>query len=173
MEHASAVIQRDARDVFADHSLRCTRQRVEVYRALAATKSHPTADELHRTIQECCPGISLATVYNTLEALCGAGLTRKIAAGDGPARYDADVSDHLHVVTREGGVLDLPEDLSREIYAALPADLRQRIETRLGARVERVHLEFSSPAAGATITRTGEPAPVVTVAATAGAAVCS
>jgi Fe2+ or Zn2+ uptake regulation protein len=115
---------------------------MDVYQALAAVKSHPTAEQLHRMIQAATPGISLATVYNTLEALINAGLVRKLAMRDGPARYDADVSNHLHVTTTSGEVMDLPEDLSREVMNALASDLRDRIESRLGASVEHLSVEF-------------------------------
>lgn len=115
---------------------------MDVYQALAATKSHPTAEQLHRTIQAATPGISLATVYNTLEALFNAGLVRKLAMRDGPARYDADVSNHLHVTTTSGEVMDLPDDLSREVMNALASDLKDRIEMRLGAGVEQISVEF-------------------------------
>lgn len=139
---AFLAVMHDVRSVFTDHSLRCTRQRMDVYQALAATKSHPTAEQLHRTIQGSTPGISLATVYNTLEALINAGLVRKLAMRDGPARYDADVSNHLHVTTSDGQMVDMPEDLTREVMRALPADLKGRIESRLGASVEQISVDY-------------------------------
>ncbi len=84
-------------------------------------------------VQGIAPGMSLATVYNTLEALCGAGLARKIATVDGAARYDADLSDHAHLMTDDGRVLDVPPDLSRSIRDGLPEDFRGRLERSVGA----------------------------------------
>ncbi len=123
----------NVRALFCRHNLRCTRQRVGVYRALASTKSHPTAETLHRMVQGAEPGMSLATVYNTLEALCQAGLARKIANVDGAARFDADLSDHAHFVTDDGRVFDVPPDLSRSIRESLPPDFRGRLERSLGS----------------------------------------
>ncbi|MDH3423282.1 MAG: transcriptional repressor, partial [Gemmatimonadota bacterium] len=48
---------------------RFTEQRAAVYRCLANTDVHPTADEVFLNVREGLPGISLATVYKSLETL--------------------------------------------------------------------------------------------------------
>jgi Fur family peroxide stress response transcriptional regulator len=136
----------DIRAMFARRGLRCTSQRVDVYLQLAGTKCHPTAEQLHRSVQERCPGTSLATVYNTLDALCAAGLARQIPTPSGVARYDADVSSHLHVVTDSGEVVDVPPDLGREMLASLSPDLRSRLEARLGTPVRHISVQFGDHA---------------------------
>lgn len=118
---------------------------MDVYQALASTKTHPTAEQLHRMVAQTSPGTSLATVYNTLEALCSAGLTRKIATGEGGARYDADLSDHLHAVTVDGRIVDVPDDLGSEVLSALPPDLMVRLQARLGAAIRHVSVQFHAP----------------------------
>ena len=117
---------------------------MDVYRALAATKAHPTAEELHRLVETASPGTSLATVYNTLEALCAAGLARRIATTQGATRYDADVSDHVHAMREDGAVVDLPGDLASELLAALPPDLACRLAQRMGTDVSRITIELSA-----------------------------
>lgn len=149
----------NVRAILTDHHLRCTRQRVEVFSALASTKSHPTAEQLHRMLQLRSPGISLGTVYNTLEALCAAGLSRKLPTLDGPARYDADTSNHLHAFTQSGDVLDLPADLSAEVLAAIPADLRLRLQQRLGTSVDHVHIDLTNLRLSAEAAATDAPGP--------------
>lgn len=134
----------DVRTVFTDRQLRCTRQRMDVYRALARTKLHPTAEELHRLVESTSPGTSLATVYNTLEALCAAGLARRIATTQGATRYDADVSDHVHAMRDDGVVMDVPSDLASELMAALPRDLSERLARRMGIDVNRITIELSA-----------------------------
>jgi len=133
----------DTRRLFTDHGLRCTKQRLEIYEALAMTKAHPTAEQLHQLVHERSPGISLATVYNTLEALCNAGLCQKLHGnGTGGARYDADVTDHLHVVSDDGRILDVPEDLTRELMESLPKETLRRIESALGVDLQGVSVEL-------------------------------
>lgn len=85
-----------------------TAQREALYRALCATRAHPTAEELYIGVRGTVPGLSLATVYNTLEMLVTAGFALKLP-GDGPARYDATCDPHGHArCTVCGAVLDLP-----------------------------------------------------------------
>lgn len=131
------------RELLARHDIRLTRQREEIYWALAASKAHPTAEELLRAVRTSQPGISLATVYNTLETFTRAGLCRKVSpSGGGSCRYDADLSDHLHLITADGRVMDVPEDLGSEVLSHLPDGLVRRIEERMGTRIRRVSIGF-------------------------------
>lgn len=130
-----------ARDILNHHRIRCTRQRERIYQSLASTKSHPTAEELHRMVLPECPGTSLATIYNTLDALCEAGLCRRIPTPDGFARFDADVSEHVHAFTREGGMIDVPEDLSTRIMQCLPPGIIEELESRMGVSVGKIVID--------------------------------
>lgn len=132
----------ESRTALADRNIRCTRQRVEVYRALAATRCHPTAEELHRLVQAESPGTSLATVYNTLEALCDAGLARRLPSPSGAARYDADLSEHVHAVGSDGRVIDLPPELGAEILSALPPELRCKLSRVMGCEPGSIAIQF-------------------------------
>lgn len=85
-----------------DHRLRSlggrsTRQRRAVHAALAARHDHPTAEALHREIRGRLPGLSLATVYRTLEVLARAGLAIRLADASGVARFDARTDPHDHL----------------------------------------------------------------------------
>ncbi len=137
----------DVRDTFARRGLRCTKQRVEIYEALSACKTHPTADELHRLVHETSPGISLATIYNTLEALHEAGLCQKLSCASGGARYDADIEPHLHVVTDDGRIIDVDAALTRELLDSIPASTLAAIERRTGVRIRGVRVELDGAAA--------------------------
>lgn len=134
----------NVRSLFARHGLRCTRQRETVYATLRATKRHPTPDQLHALVRIADPGISLATVYNTLDALCEAGLCRRYASQSGvhAYRYDADIEQHAHLETTDGRLLDLPEFLGDELLDTIPEDLLRRIEQAMGVSVERITLRL-------------------------------
>lgn len=75
---------------------RFTEQRSAVYRFLSGTVSHPTADEVFLAVRGEVPGISLATVYKSLETLVGCGLATKLTYGDASARYDGRTDPHHH-----------------------------------------------------------------------------
>lgn len=132
-------------ELFASHGLRCTRQRKALYVSLCAIARHPTADELHRQVTAGEPGISLATVYNTLEALCGAGLVQKLpGAGDnGSARFDATPENHLHMrCQKTGSVADVPVELGEKILEHIPVDVLDQVESTLGFKINQVQIEL-------------------------------
>ena len=52
-----------------DRGVTLTPQRIAIVEFLSHSKEHPTADEIHKSIQKRYPTISLATVYSTLELL--------------------------------------------------------------------------------------------------------
>lgn len=136
-----------ARVLLREHGLRATRQREDVYLALASNKDHMSADEIHGVVGS-RDGMSLATVYNTLEALAEAGLCRKLASACGASRYDADVSEHAHLVTRDGRVMDVPMDLSRQLMGSIDPAVIREVEERLGVRVDGFSLELRGRGAG-------------------------
>eukprot|EP00752_Nemacystus_decipiens_P014419 g12828.t1 len=132
-------------ELFAKHNLRCTKQRKAIYSALTETRCHPTADELYRTVQNDLPGVSLATVYNTLEAFNDAGLILKLpdAGSNGSARYDAHRSPHTHLRDRcTGKVADAPDDISQLILDHVPQHVLDTIRDRTGFTVDEVQVEL-------------------------------
>ncbi len=130
-------------ELFAKHSLRCTRQRRAMYEALASTTSHPTADQIFQRVGEREGEISLATVYNTLEAFCRAGLAQKLASNNGSARYDATVHNHLHIRDQDSGsVADVPAHLSEKLLDYIPAQAIKQLESQLGFRIQQVQIEL-------------------------------
>lgn len=120
--HEPVTLER-ARAMFRDHGIRCTRQRELVYIALASTDTHPTAEDLLTSVRGEDPGISQATVYNTLDTLTGCGLARRLPsrAAGGACRYDADLRPHVHLTLPDGRVIDAPEGVSDAILGALGA----------------------------------------------------
>jgi Fur family peroxide stress response transcriptional regulator len=120
---------------------RYTAQRGEIWKYLAGVDSHPTADEDYRAVQKRVPRISLATVYNALEALVNAGLATRITSGNGAARYDCRSDDHYHLRDVETGeVRDLPTEFDSQLLSKLAPDLVDRL-SRSGFQVTGYRLE--------------------------------
>ena len=89
--------------------LRVTAQRLVLHAALADIGRHATADEILRQAAPGLPGLSLPTVYATLELLAGLGLVRRVEAGGVAVRWDPDPSPHAHFAcTGCGGLQDVP-----------------------------------------------------------------
>ena len=97
MDRQHADIEESLRRALDSSGQRFTEQRAAVFRFLKGTSSHPTADEVFLEVRGDIPGISLATVYKSLETLVGCGLASKLTYGDGSARYDGRTDDHHHL----------------------------------------------------------------------------
>ncbi len=92
---------------------RFTEQRAAVYRFVCGATTHPNADEVFQQVRGQVPGISLATVYKSLETLVNCGLASKLTYSDGSARYDGRTDPHHHVRCLScGRVRDIPGQLS-------------------------------------------------------------
>jgi Fe2+ or Zn2+ uptake regulation protein len=91
---------------------RVTSQRLVINRALREAARHVTAEEVHDSVSERLPGVSLPTVYATLDLFEELGIVRRINAGGGAVLYDPKSEPHHHLVcSRCGTVEDLEQDL--------------------------------------------------------------
>jgi Fur family peroxide stress response transcriptional regulator len=75
---------------------RFTPQRQQVYAVLLQRRDHPTAEEVFIRAKRVMPDISLATVYNCLEALVRCGLARQLTLQRGAARFCPNMREHCH-----------------------------------------------------------------------------
>lgn len=116
---------------------RFTEQRAMIYRYLAATDVHPTADEVYSAVRRDLPAISLATVYKGLETLVGCGLAVKLTYADNSARYDGRTDPHHHA---RCAVCDTVVDIPGEVADAEVEVIRKRAT---GFTVTGYRLEFS------------------------------
>lgn len=107
----------------ASSGLRSTPQRELVYGVLLDTRDHPTADEVFARVRTELPGISLATVYNCLEALVQCRVVRAVNFERGPTRYCPNLKPHAHFHDEQSGTIhdvELPPGLLDQLKAILP-----------------------------------------------------
>src|SRR2546421_7698411 len=83
--------------------LRVTSPRLVIHRELRARDRHVTAEEARAAVARALPGISLPTVYATLELFEELGIVRRVHAGGGAVRYDPRAEPHHHTVCRRCG----------------------------------------------------------------------
>ena len=110
-----------------------TRQREVVLRVIREREDHPTASEVFEAARRRLPGISYATVYNSLRFLKEAGLVHEIKFGDSASRYDRETDRHDHALCSQCGKLvdfDLPQ----------AAELMKAAARRSKFKPESVHL---------------------------------
>jgi len=133
------------REIFHTHNLRCTKQRTVVYNALSGFTRHPSADEIYHVLKPGCQTISKATVYNTLDTFCAAGLVRRVPTVQGTARYCLESTPHAHArLAGTGEILDVPQDLSDDLVEALHGEVLDSIEHRLGITIDEIDIVFKA-----------------------------
>ena len=116
------------------HNLRVTEQRLEIFRTVAQSKEHPSAEAVFGQVRKKMPNISLDTVYRTLSSMEEAGLVSRVGNST-KARFDADLTPHYHFVcTACGEVYDVPAAVPDA--ALVPANIAEFGE------VKNVNLQF-------------------------------
>ena len=99
------MLFRSVKELHADEPLaeqleksgfRATPQRLHVYKTLRAKRDHPTAEEVFIRSKKDMPEISMATVYNCLDALVNCGLVRQVNQDREATRFCSNMQPHHH-----------------------------------------------------------------------------
>ena len=80
----------------AEKGLRPTSQRQHVFEVLIGQRDHPSAEEVFMRAKQSKPEISMATVYNTLDALVKCGVVRQVNVDRGATLYCSNMNEHAH-----------------------------------------------------------------------------
>jgi Fur family peroxide stress response transcriptional regulator len=92
---------------------RRTPQRLAVMKFLDNHPSHPSAEDIYDVVKKQFPTLSLATVYNTLEALRERGEIVEVGFDPAKKRFDTVAVSHHHLICiRCKKILDIPEKFS-------------------------------------------------------------
>jgi Fur family peroxide stress response transcriptional regulator len=89
----------------ATSGFRFTPQRQHVYNVLLQKRDHPTVEEVFIRSKEGMADISMATVYNCLDALVKCGLVRHVNLERSATRYCPNMKEHSHFYCDECGVI--------------------------------------------------------------------
>jgi len=76
--------------------VKLTPQRIEIFRELAASIEHPSAEMVLKAVQPRMPTVSLDTVYRTLWLLADLGLVSTLGPKRASVRFDANLASHHH-----------------------------------------------------------------------------
>jgi Fe2+ or Zn2+ uptake regulation protein len=97
-------------DFLRERGIQPSQQRIRIYEALAAVKTHPAADTIYRELESEMPTLSRTTVFSTLDLFARKGIAQRLAISGTELRYDADTSRHVHFRCHScGAVSDLPD----------------------------------------------------------------
>lgn len=114
METAQALCAR-----LRERGYAITPQRRAIFEALEGACHHPSAEEVHDTVRQRLPDVSLATVYKTLKELAGMGEILELNFHGDRVRFDPKVTAHNHIKCEQCGRL---EDVDLAFPVALPPD---------------------------------------------------
>lgn len=82
-----------------------TKQRQAVLQVIRESDDHMTANEVFEDARRVLPGISFATVYNSLRYLKQEGLIGEVRFGADSTRYDKKLMRHDHAICNNCGKL--------------------------------------------------------------------
>lgn len=92
----------------ATGGFRFTPQRQHVYEVLLQKRDHPTAETVFLRAKQAMPDISMATVYNCLDALVKCGLVKAVHRDRVATQYCPNMREHCHFYCEAcGGVFDI------------------------------------------------------------------
>ena len=78
--------------------VKLTHQRLEIFREVAASLEHPSAEAVLKAVQPRMPTVSLDTVYRTMWLLNDLGLVSTLGPKRESVRFDANLAHHHHYV---------------------------------------------------------------------------
>jgi Fe2+ or Zn2+ uptake regulation protein len=120
-------------ELLRESGLRATSQRVVMHRLLRDRARHVSAEELLSEAGEQLPGVSLPTIYATLELFEQLGIVRRVNGGGGTLLWDTRADAHHHMICSNCGRI---EDMET------PLDLEQarRSAARAGFQPDRAEV---------------------------------
>jgi Fur family ferric uptake transcriptional regulator/Fur family peroxide stress response transcriptional regulator len=114
-------------------SLGLTKQRQSVLRVIRESDKHLTANEVFEDARRILPGISFATVYNSLRYLKNEGLIGEIQFGTDANLYDRKLTRHDHAICNNCGKLV-------DLELTLPGGLLKTAAERSNFKAESIEL---------------------------------
>lgn len=121
---------------------RVTAQRHIILETIAHKGGHLTAHEVFEKASQRLPGLNLATVYRTVEALHAAGLVDLLPTTSDAMRFSLHDPEnpHGHLVCRTCGRVE-------ELTPELVAHLAEQIEGQTNFSIDRAHLTLEGQCA--------------------------
>ncbi len=109
----------------ANSGFRFTPQRQHVYDILLTKRDHPTAEEVFIRAKKGMSDISIATVYNCLDALVKCDLVKQVNLDRAATRYCPNMKEHSHFYCDEcGDIHDIELPAAAQANLNLPRGFR-------------------------------------------------
>jgi len=122
------------KDAATQAGVKLTHQRLEIFRKVAASAEHPSAEAVFKALKPRMPTVSLDTVYRTLWLLHELGLVSTLGPKRESVRFDANLAPHHHYVCIRCG-------LTRDFESAALGALRVPRSVAEYGSIEATHVE--------------------------------
>lgn len=107
-----------------EKGMRLTQQRIEIFKVVAQSCSHPDAETVYEAVKQKMPTVSVDTVYRTLASLEELNMIFRVDNQLPKARFDADKTPHHHflcvkcnevydVFLEDGEQIPIPKNASK------------------------------------------------------------
>lgn len=104
-------------------SFKRTPQRLAILKYLDGNTSHPSAEDIYRSVSKTYRSMSFATVYNTLNTLVAAGVLKDLYIDPSRRRYDPNVHPHHHLICMDCKVVvDVHDPIAVEVPKSVAGD---------------------------------------------------
>ena len=112
--------------------LRVTNQRREIFKTVAVSRQHPSAETVFLAVRQKMPRISLDTVYRTLASLEKMDLLIRVGTPE-KERFDGDLRPHAHFICTH----------CAEVYDIFPSEFSYKNPTSLSCgNIKHVNVQF-------------------------------
>jgi len=128
-----------------------TKQRRAVLRVIRDSDEHLAANEVFEHARTLLPGISFASVYNSLRYLRREGLIGEVRFGADCTRYDRTLKRHDHAICNCGGKLSTTVLLGLRFLGALLVGALIIVPAAIGRQLTHTLTAFLSTSAVASI----------------------
>ena len=92
-----------------EHNIKPSTIRMKVLNYLFMNKTHPTVDDIYKSLKEEIPTLSKTSIYNTLDLFLEKGIVKVLSLQEKELRYDIDTNLHAHFKCEKCGKLyDFP-----------------------------------------------------------------
>jgi Fe2+ or Zn2+ uptake regulation protein len=115
--------------------VRTSRHRSIILNELKKFNSHPSAEEVYKTVKKIIPKISISTVYRNLDVLTQQGAVKKLVSLSNEMRFDGNIEHHHHIICSRCGKID-------DLHKFNIPDFCLQIEKLSGYRVTGFDLDF-------------------------------
>lgn len=93
--------ENSSQDKLREAGVRVTGPRLRIYEYLISHRTHPTCDDIYRSLKEEDDSLSLASVYNVTDKLSEVGLVAELISPDGQKHYDGVLDFHGHFFCKD------------------------------------------------------------------------